>query len=216
MESGPLSRWEHQHFFSDITVDGKPGTLMRDVVEFELPAVGLLPWNQPRTLSEKAFTRELTQVFRYRERTLRADLKFHARYASRPLTIAVSGASGTIGTQLCGLLGGGGHRVKRLVRNRDAANGIDRIYWNPELGILDPEELSDVDAVVNLAGHAIGGRFTEGTKHKIMSSRVDGTTLLAKTLATLSPTGNSALFSVHPAIGIYGASPHAGSDGTAP
>ncbi|MFF5793309.1 TIGR01777 family oxidoreductase [Paeniglutamicibacter sp. NPDC012692] len=211
MESGPLSRWEHQHFFSDITVDGKPGTLMRDVVEFELPALGRLPWNQPRLISEKAFTRELTQVFRYRERTLRADLKFHARYASRPLTVAVSGASGTIGTQLCGLLGGGGHRVKRLVRNRDAANGVDRIYWNPELGILNPEDLSDVDAVVNLAGHAIGGRFTEATKHKIMSSRVDGTSLLAKTLATLSRDGKQRTLLCASGIGIYGASPHGDS-----
>ena len=211
MESGPLSRWEHQHFFSDFMVDGKPGTLMRDVVEFELPVVGKLPWHQPRVLSEKAFARELTQVFRYRERTLRADLKFHAHYASKPLTIAVSGASGTIGTQLCGLLGGGGHRVKRLVRNRDAANGVDRIYWNPELGILDPEELADVDAVVNLAGHTIGGRFTEGTKDKIMSSRVDGTKLLAKTLATLAADGKQRSLVCASAIGIYGASPHGGS-----
>ncbi|MGL3806449.1 TIGR01777 family oxidoreductase [Paeniglutamicibacter sp. R2-26] len=210
MESGPLARWEHQHLFSDTTVDGKPGTLMRDIVEFELPALGRLPWNQPRHLAEKAFMRELTQVFRYRERTLRADLGFHAAYAAAPLTIAVSGASGTIGSQLCGLLGGGGHRIKRLVRNADAANGTDRIFWDPSRGVLDPDALSDVDAVVNLAGHSIGGRFTEAAKHKILSSRVEGTTLLARTLATLASDGKQRSLVSASAIGIYGASPHGG------
>lgn len=210
-ESGPLARWEHRHLFSDIMIEGKRGTLMRDVVEFELPVLGLLPWKQPGKLAEKAFVRELDQVFKYRENTLRADLRFHASHPGTPLTIAVSGASGTIGTQVCALLGGGGHRVIRLVRDADTANGIDRVYWNPDQGLLDPEALAGVDAVVNLAGHTIGGRFTDETKDKIFSSRVKGTTLLAKTLATLASDGKQRTLVSASAIGIYGAHPHSGS-----
>lgn len=215
MESGPLARWEHRHLFSDTTIDGKRGTIMRDLVEFELPALGLLPWKKPQILAERAFSRELAQVFKYRENTLRADLEFHNSYPAAPLTIAVSGASGTIGTQLCALLGGGGHRVIKLVRNAETANGVDRVYWNPELGLLDPAMLSTVDAVVNLAGHTIGGKFTEETKHKIISSRVAGTTLLAKTLAGLAADGKQRSLISASAIGIYGASPHGGAT-TAP
>ena len=211
MESGPLARWEHQHIFADDPQAGSTGTLMRDVVEYELPVLNKLPWNRPRTMAERAFRHELTQVFRYRERMLRADLAFHATHSSEPLTIAVAGASGMIGTQLCALLGGGGHRVKRLVRDRGAAQGEDRIFWDPEYAVLDPEDLREVDAVVNLAGHTIGGRFTEATKEEILSSRVLGTGLLARALASLADDGRQRSYIVASAIGIYGADPHAGA-----
>ncbi|WP_411734281.1 TIGR01777 family oxidoreductase [Paeniglutamicibacter sp.] len=208
MESGPLARWEHQHLFADDGEGPNAGTVMRDVVEFELPVLGRLPGNRAHKFAERAFKHELIQVFRYRERMLRADLSFHASHAAKPLTIAVAGASGMIGTQLCALLGGGGHRIKRLVRDRRAANGADTIFWAPEFAVLDPEELRDVDAVVNLAGHTIGGRFTAGTKEEIRASRVLGTGLLARAMATLAKDGKQRSLIVASAIGIYGANPH--------
>ncbi|MBP2376169.1 TIGR01777 family oxidoreductase [Paeniglutamicibacter psychrophenolicus] len=212
MESGPLARWEHQHLFADDDSPATGGTVMRDVVEYELPVLNRLPWQQAHKLSEKAFRHELIQVFRYRERMLRADLAFHAGHQARPLVVAVAGATGMIGTQLCALLGGGGHRVIRLVRDRAAADGRDRIFWDPEYAVLDPEDLRGVDAVVNLAGHTIGGRFTQGTKESIRSSRVLGTGLLARALASLAGDGKPRSFIVASAIGIYGANPH----GTSP
>lgn len=211
MESGPMARWEHQHLFSDTEIDGQRGTIMRDVLEFELPAVGLVPWKQARKLAERTFARELTRIFKYRENTLRADLEFHAKYRSTPLTVAVSGATGTIGTQLCALLGGGGHRVIKLVRDPQQADGVENVYWDPDRGVLDAGELAAADAVVNLAGHTIGGRFTEETKNRILSSRVNGTTLLAKTMALLAADGNQRTLVGASAIGIYGASPQAGT-----
>lgn len=214
MESGPLARWEHQHFFADSSNTDLPGTTMRDVVEFELPVLNRLPWNQPRDAMERALKQELLQVFRYRERMIRADLAFHAGYPDEPLTIAVAGASGMIGTQLCALLGGGGHKIKRLVRNREQANGQDMVFWDPERGILDAEQLRGVDAVVNLAGHTIGGRFTETTKEKILSSRVLGTGLLARTLAALAEDGKKRSYIVASAIGIYGADASGSGTGT--
>lgn len=214
MESGPLARWEHQHFFEDDNKSPQPGTIMRDVVEFELPVLHKVPWRVPNRLAEDAMRHQLNQVFRYRERILRADLEFHAGRVGAPLTIAVAGASGLIGTQLCALLTGGGHRVKRLVRNRSAADGNNRIFWDPEHGVLDREDLRDVDAVVNLAGHTIGGRFTQRTKHEIRNSRILSTDLLARSMASLAQDGRQRSFIVASAIGIYGADPYTASAGS--
>lgn len=208
MESGPLRRWEHQHFFSDIPYNGQPGTLMRDVVEFELPVIGRLPWESARKLSEDAFARELHQVFKYRENTLRADLEFHAKYYSKPLNVVVAGASGTIGTQMCALLSGGGHRIIRLVRDPSQAITPDRVYWNPAEGELDTALLASVDAVINLAGHTIGGRFTEENKKKIYESRISSTSLLANALASVAGDGKKRALINASAIGIYGAQAH--------
>lgn len=208
MESGPLRRWEHQHFFSDTTVNGQPGTLMRDVVEFEIPVIGRLPWKNAGTLSNDAFARELEQVFKYREHTLRADLQFHAKYSSQPLTVVVAGASGTIGTQLCALLRGGGHRVIQLVRDINLTNQRDRVYWDPTKGEFDAALLTNVDAVVNLAGHTIGGRFTDENKKKIYESRIASTRLLSNALASAAGDGKTRSLINASAIGIYGAHPH--------
>ena len=208
MESGPLRRWEHQHFFDDMILHGQPGTLMRDVVEFELPVIGRLPWKNARKLGDDAFAHELEQVFKYREHTLRADLQFHAKYSSKPLTVAVAGASGTIGTQLCALLSGGGHRVIRLVRDSNLANQRDRVYWNPSNGEFDATKLANVNAVINLAGHTIGGRFTEENKKKIYESRIRSTRLLANALASVAGDGKARSLINASAIGIYGAHPH--------
>lgn len=211
MESGPLKSWEHSHNFEDILADGAPGTVMTDSVHYELPLLKKLPWNKAIEWSEEAFERTLRQIFAFREANLRADLEFHARYDATPRTIAVAGASGLIGTQLCALLSGGGHRVLKLVRDPQAATSAGHIYWNPEAGELDGEKLREVDAVVNLAGHTIGGRFTAATKEKILQSRVKGTSLLARTLATLSDDGRERSLICASAIGYYGAAPHGGS-----
>lgn len=208
MESGPLQSWRHSHDFTDILANGEPGTVMVDTVDYELPLLKKLPWGKAVDWSEEAFARTLRGIFEYREANLRADLEFHDRYDGTPRTVAVAGASGMIGTQLCALLGGGGHRVIRLVRDPGAATDAEHIYWNPLTGELDAEKLRDVDAVVNLAGHTIGGRFTAATKEKILESRVTGTSLLARTLATLSTDGKERTLVSASAIGYYGADPH--------
>ncbi|GAA4377213.1 TIGR01777 family oxidoreductase [Paeniglutamicibacter cryotolerans] len=212
MESGPLQSWRHSHDFKDILADGGPGTVMVDTVDYELPLLNKLPWGKPADWSEEVFGRTLSGIFEYREANLRADLEFHARYDGTAHTVAVAGASGLIGTQLCALLAGGGHRVIRLVRDPGAATDEDHVYWNPETGELDAAELREVDAVVNLAGHTIGGRFTAATKEKILDSRVTSTSLLARTLATLSSDGRERALICASAIGYYGAEPHGGAE----
>lgn len=211
MDAGPLSSWTHEHLFED---DGD-GTIMRDRVTFALP----LPEGRTGPLGrlshwgEARFTAELERMFAYRERQLIGDLLFHSRHRTeRPLRIALSGATGLIGTQLRALLQGGGHEVLRLVRRPAAAP--DEISWDPDAARIDAETLRGCDVVVHLAGHPIGGRFTAGTKQRIMSSRTSGTSLLARTLADLSSDGRQRTLVCGSAIGYYGASPQARTPGT--
>jgi len=101
------------------------------------------------------------------------------------MKIAVSGSGGLVGIALLRSLAAGGHRTIRLVRAAPA--GPDQIHWDPRTGRLDGASLEGVDAVVHLAGESIAsGRWTEARKRRILESRVDGTRLLAGTIAALS------------------------------
>ena len=73
------------------------------------------------------------------------------------MVVAVTGASGLVGSALSAFLSTGGHRVIRLVRRR-ARNELER-QWNPDRPA--PDLLAGVDAVVHLAGASIAGRFTD-------------------------------------------------------
>lgn len=97
--------------------------------------------------------------------------------------IAITGASGLIGSSLVPALTVAGHRVTRLVRSAPEA---DEIPWNPATGELDPVRLEGMDGVVHLAGENIaGGWWTTERKRRILESRVQGTRLLAGVLAGL-------------------------------
>jgi uncharacterized protein (TIGR01777 family) len=101
------------------------------------------------------------------------------------MQIAISGASGVIGTALSASLRAGGHRPIALVR-RDVRSGADEIRWDPAAGTIDGASLEGIDAVVHLAGAGIGDkRWTDERKKIIMDSRVESTKLLASTLAGL-------------------------------
>lgn len=116
--------------------------------------------------------------------------------------VGITGASGLIGTALSAHLRSQGHDVSPLVR-RAASPG--EISWDPGAGRLDPADLAPLDALVHLAGAGIGDhRWTDDYKRVLRDSRVDGTTLLATTLAELGADGPSTLLSGS-AIGFYGA-----------
>ncbi|MFZ4668367.1 MAG: TIGR01777 family oxidoreductase [Microthrixaceae bacterium] len=118
------------------------------------------------------------------------------------MDIAVTGASGLIGRALTRHLTDGGHRVLRLVRP-GAAGGTDTAVWDPVAGTIDAASLEGVDAVVHLAGEGIAEKkWTVEQKARILDSRVDGTTLLATTLAGLE--AKPAVFLSGSAIGFYG------------
>ena len=116
------------------------------------------------------------------------------------LHVAVTGASGLIGTMLRKSLAEAGHRVTALVRHPP---GPGEIRWDPSGNGLDPALLRGVDAVVHLAGENLAeGRWTEDRKRKILESRKLGTRLLAEAMAR-APEGPRTLVSAS-AIGYYG------------
>jgi len=161
MTSGPFARWQHTHRFRP---DGIAASTLEDHIEYALPlgAIG-------SAVGGGYAASTLARVFRYRHELLAADLARHAAYADRPrMRIAITGASGFIGTQLAAFLSTGGHDVVRI----------------------------------HLAGASIAERWTAQHRAAIRSSRIEGTSLLAHTLAQL--TRKPQVLLSGSAIGIYG------------
>jgi len=98
--------------------------------------------------------------------------------------VAVTGASGLIGTALVDALRGQGHEVLTLVRR--APTAASEVRWDPHAGTIEAQRLEGVDAAVHLAGAGVGDRrWSTAYRKAILDSRVSGTTLLAQTLAGL-------------------------------
>ena len=117
------------------------------------------------------------------------------------MKIAVAGATGFIGSALVAHLGATGHRVVRLMRRGADASSGD-VTWDPARSVLDPAALDGVQAVVNLAGEPVAERWTAERKRRIKASRVEATTVLAKTLLGLARPPRVLVNAS--AIGIYG------------
>lgn len=99
------------------------------------------------------------------------------------MRIAITGASGLIGSALRRRLEADGHVAVPIVRREPEAGEIG---WDPAAGKLDPADLRGLDGVVNLAGAGIGDkRWTAARKREIVESRTEGTRLLAEAIAAV-------------------------------
>lgn len=120
------------------------------------------------------------------------------------MRVAVTGASGLIGSALAGNLRSDGHEVIRLVRR--PPRGADEVRWDPraaDAGLGGASALSGIDACVHLAGAGVAAhRWTRKYKAEIRSSRVLATSALASALARLASP--PAVLLVASAIGYYG------------
>jgi uncharacterized protein (TIGR01777 family) len=117
------------------------------------------------------------------------------------MDVAITGASGLIGTELTRSLRGDGHRVRPLVRR--PSDDPAAVRWDPAAGTLDAGDLAGVDVVVHLAGAGIGDkRWTEARKRELVESRTQGTALVARTLAAMEQP--PAVLVSASAIGFYG------------
>ena len=100
------------------------------------------------------------------------------------MDVAITGSSGLVGTALAAALRADGHRVVRVVRGGTPSG--DTVRWDLDAGTIDAAGLEGLDAVVHLAGAGIADkRWTDERKAVVLGSRVQGTTLLARTLAGL-------------------------------
>jgi uncharacterized protein len=178
--------WRHVHEFTALAPSS---TAVTDHVATPIPA------------------RLLRPMMDYRHRQLAGDLAAHQRarqLRSRPLTVAMTGSSGLIGSALTAFLTSGGHRVIKLVRRAPGDDAERR--WDPDHP--DPGLLRGTDALVHLAGASIAGRFTAGHKRAICASRITPTRRLAE-LAAVTPAGPEVMVAAS-AIGYYG--PHRGDE----
>lgn len=119
------------------------------------------------------------------------------------MKVAVTGASGLIGSALTASLRASGDQVVTLVRRTPAS--ATEVAWDPltPRGSLAPGALDGTDAVVHLAGAGVADhRWTDSYKEEIRSSRVQGTQGLSEYLAAMDQP--PAVLLSGSAIGWYG------------
>jgi uncharacterized protein (TIGR01777 family) len=190
---GLFSSWTHSHLFISLELSS---CILDDHIEYSLPAGTL-----SEIIASPLINKKLNQMFGYRHRLTRDDVLVHAnankiRGNDRPMTIGITGSSGFLGSSLIPFLTTGGHRVLRLIRHRvtdhdklDLKN-VKSIQWDPssppdtELSSLNDND-NKMDAVVNLAGENIFGRWTKEKKKRISDSRVNITRSMCKILSSL-------------------------------
>jgi len=115
--------------------------------------------------------------------------------------VLISGASGLIGTELNLQLKAQGHQVVRLVRR--PSRSAEELSWSPGLAPLEPAALSDIDAVINLAGATTGKiPWTKKYEKELIASRLDSTKTLVDAI-NACPNPPQVLISGS-ASGIYG------------
>lgn len=182
--AGPFSSWEHRHTFLP---HGESSELI-DSIRYRLP-LGLLG----RFFGKGLVERKLDRMFRYRHEVTMQDL---SRTRENPppgsLAILLTGATGVIGSALCGFLETQGHTVHRVTRS--PRNESD-IGWDLRKGTIDLPTGVRWDAVIHLAGANVAdGRWTAKKKEEILESRRRGTRLLSDSIARL-PSPPSVLVS---------------------
>ena len=191
---GLFSSWTHTHLFNSFE---NSSSTLDDHIEYSLPG-GMLT----ERIAFPLINKKLNQMFDYRHRLTREDLLVHAkankiRGSDGPMTIGITGSSGFLGSSLIPFLTTGGHKVIRFMRHRPTSDNdklnlenVKSIQWDPSSSsYTDRPSLNDnnkqMDAVVNLAGENIFGRWTSEKKRRISDSRVNTTRSLCKLLSSL-------------------------------
>lgn len=123
------------------------------------------------------------------------------------MRIFITGATGFIGTHLCRRLEAEGHTVVAWVRSVERARSS--LGAGPELvdssggGAALAAAVDGSDAIVNLAGEPVLGRWSEERKRRMITSRVDLTRDLVAAIEAASVRPK--VFISGSAVGYYGA-----------
>ena len=136
------------------------------------------------------------------------------------MKIAISGATGFVGSRLVAKLHAEGHRILVLTRNTTFAQkvfppqafpNLEIIAYTPIVSGAWQDTIAGCDGVVNLAGEPIAeGRWTPERKQEILNTRKLGTQKIVEAIAKSQPQP-SVLVNTS-AIGYYGTSETASFD----
>ena len=97
------------------------------------------------------------------------------------MRVLISGATGLVGSEVRRQLISQGHEPISLVRR--PARDTSEVTYDPIRGVIDPEVMNTIDAVVNLAGATTGKLpWTRSYKKELISSRVETTKLLVSAI----------------------------------
>jgi hypothetical protein len=119
--------------------------------------------------------------------------------------VAVTGATGRIGTRLVAALRGRGDEVTVLSRDPDRARsalGVEAHAWRPESEPAPAAALAGRDGVLHLAGEDVAQRWSAEAKRRVLDSRELGTRNLVEGLLAAEPRPG-VLVSAS-AVGFYG------------
>ncbi|MBF2047227.1 MAG: TIGR01777 family protein [Elainella sp. C42_A2020_010] len=140
------------------------------------------------------------------------------------MKVAVTGATGFVGSRLVQRLQQSGHQILVLTRNADRAKqifpasafpNVEIIAYTPLASGSWQAEIAGCDGVVNLAGAPIAeSRWTPERKQEILDSRKIGTEKIVEAIAQANPKPSVLVNSS--AIGYYGTSETATFDETSP
>jgi uncharacterized protein len=124
------------------------------------------------------------------------------------MKVAITGASGLIGSELAGTLTRAGHQVAAFSRRAGSEPGLwpapgtaVAFRWDPVEGGQPGGLLREAEAVVHLAGEPLAQRWTPEAKRRIFESRQNGTRNLVRAMAE---AGNAGALISASAIGYYG------------
>jgi len=200
--SGPFQSWVHDHRFESVN---SKNSILHDRIQFEIK------FGSPGKLALPIVRSKLDSMFAYRHLTTQADLKLkeflEPHVLGRKLRIGVTGSTGMIGRRLVDLISVLGHQAVCILR-KDSSRDLfpvssSSVVWDQTDGFSDLNAVSNLDAVVHLAGKGIASsRWTQSTKQSIRDSRVAGTAALVRDLCRLESPPKA--FVCASGVGCYG------------
>jgi len=120
------------------------------------------------------------------------------------MRVLITGATGLVGSNIANKCIKKGIEVHYLTTSKDKIENKPNykgFYWNASKNEIDANCITDVDAIIHLAGASIAKRWTSSYKEEIIDSRVETAKLIFNTLK--SSENSVSQFISASAIGIY-------------